>query len=216
MRRSAAALGLFVAMLAVFAVGASSAMATDDVFLCRELTGCKFLGFAETKFFLGKEEVSREFKCKKTEFAGKLVTGEAVLKAIPAYKECTAFGSDAAETFGSENCEWLFEKPEDLEEEPTDRLHKALGRLVSVPGKLCFIEIAVPATGCKVIIKEQGPLSSVEFIDEKELTKEVYAQMTMVLKLTHIAVTASSKCPEEGAREMVSGGSVLVEGIYLN
>jgi hypothetical protein len=120
----------------------------------------------------------------------------------------------------SVKCKYELVKIEDVlgEEEikglVPDILHTAEIVIVDSP-ETCVITISIPSTGCKITIKKQGPLGGVELLDEEEKEPEIFNGMLTTFNVTHIKVTASSGCPEEGSRESIYKGAIFFKNAFI-
>lgn len=209
-------LGLCLVVATAYTINVASASATDDLYECFAGEGCAFTAESSTaKFFIGKEEISREIKCKVSTLKGEVKTGASELDVTPAYKECTVFGGGEAK-ISVANCLYRFYEIEDIEPEPTDFLHSAKVLVIDANGNPCGIEITIPSIECKITIKKQGPLSGFEYLDEKEKGAEKYEQMKLTTHTTKLVYTGGTHCPEEGVKENgIYNETAIIMGVYL-
>jgi hypothetical protein len=211
-----AILGLCLMGATAYALSATPAFGAEEASECFVGVECSLITeSSDNRFFIGKEEASREVKCKLTLLEGKVKTGDETLQLIPTYKECTAAGGVEA-VVTTQHCYMVISLFEDLEGESPDLLHSGLISFLEMNLQFCGIEISIPFTGCVVTIKEQGPLEGVELLNEKEKGIEKYEQMKLTFHVTKVAYNGGLHCPEEGAKENGGyGGTALVMGLYL-
>jgi len=174
-----------VAVLAMSAVAASAASAAE------------FFHEAEgTARVIAKNEGAHKFtagiigtiECKKATFTGtEFVTSpQKTVTVLPAYSECTFLGV-ANVAVNMNGCTYRFNQP------------TGTGPFTGTVNVLCPAgkKIEFEATGCKISVGEQGPLSSVTFTNLATVPKSV----KVAANVSKIKYTAAGTCTVLGEKE---------------
>jgi hypothetical protein len=182
---------LGIAFVAVFAMSAVAASAASAAKFKHEA------GAGVTARVIATNEGAHEFtagvvgtiSCKKATFTGTefLLSGQATVTVSPAYSECTFLGvSNVAVNVNG--CTYRFNEPTGL----TSPFTGTVNVLCPVGKKIEF-----EASGCKVEVGEQGPLSSLTFTNGGTSPNRF---VTVTANVTKIAYTASGKCAVLGEK----------------
>lgn len=150
----------------------------------------------------------KTIECKENAYHAVLSEPSSTLTVTPSYKGCTAFG--LAATVEMEGCTYVLHV---AEKESTDN-YLAYADVSCPAGK--SIKISVPSVGCKLEVKSQNELGTVDLVDDTGASPKKDVTVQPTLKGIAYTVTQDGAfCPLSGTGEKTGGEHTSAEGLTV-